>query len=255
MPRPGQVLGLVGTNGIGKSTALKILAGKDKPNLGRFDVRSAPPQTSSAVSPSTDPASHWPRNTGLPSGTSWTEPSGLERDPGLLSRLRVAKLLHALAGGAPAGTGERAAWSATGRAGVNAKAQRGRTAVPPASRPTQALIKPQYVDNISKVVKGNVELTLKGKDQLNNMDAMVDALGTRLRDLDPGRREPSLTVSPAVTGPVWRAAPDLRDVLGRDIGDLSGGELQRFAIAMTCVQKADMSVECAGKSADQDEGC
>lgn len=37
MPRPGQVLGLVGTNGIGKSTALKILAGKQKPNLGRFD--------------------------------------------------------------------------------------------------------------------------------------------------------------------------------------------------------------------------
>src|SRR5215471_16938824 len=37
-PRPGQVLGLVGTNGIGKSTALKVLAGKLKPNLGRFDV-------------------------------------------------------------------------------------------------------------------------------------------------------------------------------------------------------------------------
>uniref|UniRef100_A0A6U5IMM8 Uncharacterized protein n=1 Tax=Grammatophora oceanica TaxID=210454 RepID=A0A6U5IMM8_9STRA len=39
-PRPGQVLGLVGTNGIGKSTALKVLAGKMKPNLGRHD---APP--------------------------------------------------------------------------------------------------------------------------------------------------------------------------------------------------------------------
>ena len=37
-PRPGQVLGLVGTNGIGKSTALKIMAGKEKPNLGKFDV-------------------------------------------------------------------------------------------------------------------------------------------------------------------------------------------------------------------------
>ena len=37
MPRPGQVLGLVGTNGIGKSTALKILGGKTKPNLGRYD--------------------------------------------------------------------------------------------------------------------------------------------------------------------------------------------------------------------------
>ncbi|QSL66314.1 hypothetical protein MERGE_000692 [Pneumocystis wakefieldiae] len=34
-PRPGQILGLVGANGIGKSTALKILAGKLKPNLGQ----------------------------------------------------------------------------------------------------------------------------------------------------------------------------------------------------------------------------
>lgn len=42
MPRPGQVLGLVGSNGTGKSTALKILAGKLKPNLGRFDVRRLP---------------------------------------------------------------------------------------------------------------------------------------------------------------------------------------------------------------------
>jgi ATP-binding cassette subfamily E protein 1 len=33
----GVVLGLVGTNGIGKSTALKVLAGKQKPNLGRFN--------------------------------------------------------------------------------------------------------------------------------------------------------------------------------------------------------------------------
>lgn len=31
------MLGLVGTNGIGKSTALKILSGKQKPNLGRYD--------------------------------------------------------------------------------------------------------------------------------------------------------------------------------------------------------------------------
>lgn len=35
-PRRGEVLGLVGTNGIGKSTALKILAGKLKPNLGKY---------------------------------------------------------------------------------------------------------------------------------------------------------------------------------------------------------------------------
>ena len=36
-PRPGQVLGIVGINGIGKSTALKVLSGKLVPNLGRFD--------------------------------------------------------------------------------------------------------------------------------------------------------------------------------------------------------------------------
>ena len=37
IPRPSQVLGLVGTNGIGKSTALKLLAGQVWPNLGRVD--------------------------------------------------------------------------------------------------------------------------------------------------------------------------------------------------------------------------
>lgn len=36
-PRPGQVLGLVGTNGIGKSTALQILTTKLKPNLGNYE--------------------------------------------------------------------------------------------------------------------------------------------------------------------------------------------------------------------------
>nr|UXY87474.1 RNase L inhibitor [Cryptomonas sp.] len=35
-PKPGQILGIIGSNGIGKSTAIKILAGKIKPNLGNF---------------------------------------------------------------------------------------------------------------------------------------------------------------------------------------------------------------------------
>lgn len=33
---------------------------------------------------------------------------------------------------------------------------------------------------------------------------------------------------------------DLRNVMDRDIENLSGGELQRFAIAMVCIQNADM---------------
>ena len=45
-PKPGNVLGLVGTNGIGKSTALKILSGKVKPNLGRFKT---PPEWSEVL--------------------------------------------------------------------------------------------------------------------------------------------------------------------------------------------------------------
>jgi len=37
IPRPGLVTGLIGKNGIGKSTALKILSGDIKPNLGQFE--------------------------------------------------------------------------------------------------------------------------------------------------------------------------------------------------------------------------
>ena len=33
---------------------------------------------------------------------------------------------------------------------------------------------------------------------------------------------------------------ELVNVLERDVSQLSGGELQRFAIAMTCIQKADV---------------
>ena len=36
VPRAGQVLGLVGINGIGKSTALRVLSGNMRPNLGKF---------------------------------------------------------------------------------------------------------------------------------------------------------------------------------------------------------------------------
>ena len=40
IPRPGLVTGLIGKNGIGKSTALKILSGEIKPNLGT--IRGSP---------------------------------------------------------------------------------------------------------------------------------------------------------------------------------------------------------------------
>ncbi|VDP19201.1 unnamed protein product [Echinostoma caproni] len=137
MPRPGEVLGLVGTNGIGKSTALKILAGKLKPNLGRFKVY-------------------------------WTE---------ILTYFRGSELQNYF----------------TKVLEDNLK----------------AVIKPQYVDQIPKIVSGQVKSLLDRKDDRGNQDLILDVL-------------------------------DLKVVTERMVGDLSGGELQRFACAMVCVQKADI---------------
>ena len=63
IPRPGEVLGLVGTNGIGKSTALKILAGKQKPNLGRFNVRTL---TICVILLNTEESGFWPDCKAIP---------------------------------------------------------------------------------------------------------------------------------------------------------------------------------------------
>uniref|UniRef100_A0A7S2FIP2 Uncharacterized protein n=1 Tax=Pycnococcus provasolii TaxID=41880 RepID=A0A7S2FIP2_9CHLO len=139
MPRPGQVLGLVGTNGIGKSTALKVLAGKVKPNLGRFDN---PPD--------------------------WTDILTYFRGSDLQNYF--TRLLE---------------------------------------DDLKAIIKPQYVDHIPRAVKGNVKVALEKKNERGLMEKLLDDL-------------------------------DLRVVLGRDVDQLSGGELQRFAIGVVAMQKADV---------------
>lgn len=139
VPRPGCVLGLVGTNGIGKSTALKILAGKQKPNLGRF---SDPPD--------------------------WQE---------ILTYFRGSELQNYF--------------------------------MKILEDDLKAVIKPQYVDQIPKAVKGSVQVLLDKKDELKIQDRICEVL-------------------------------DLLRVKDRNIEDLSGGELQRFACAMVCIQKADI---------------
>lgn len=140
MPRPGQVLGLVGTNGIGKSTALRILAGKLKPNLGQFEN---PPE--------------------------WQD---------ILNHFRGSELQNYF----------------TRILEDNLK----------------AIIKPQYVDHIPKAVKGKVIDILSSKCEID------EALQRYLQDLD------------------------LVHVQDRDVEHLSGGELQRFAIAVVAVQAADI---------------
>jgi len=137
-PRAGQILGLVGQNGIGKSTALKILSGK-KPNLGRYD-----------------------------NSPDWKE---------ILAHFRGSELQNYF------------------------------TKV--VENNLKTLIKPQYVDQIPRIGNGEVEALLLKKYNKDNMNHIVNQL-------------------------------DLQVILKRQIAELSGGELQRFAIAMTCIQESDI---------------
>ncbi|KZT69150.1 P-loop containing nucleoside triphosphate hydrolase protein, partial [Daedalea quercina L-15889] len=75
----------------------------------------------------------------------------------------------------------------------------------------KALIKPQYVDHIPRAIKGTLSVSqmLDSKLERDNKQKMCDDL-------------------------------ELNDVLTREVSQLSGGELQRFAIAMSCIQKADV---------------
>lgn len=143
-PRPGQVLGLVGTNGIGKSTALKILAGKQKPNLGRYD----------------DPP-------------DWQD---------ILKYFRGSELQNYF------------------------------TKV--LEDDIKAIIKPQYVDNIPRALAKSpvkdVASILKAKLQKPELwDYIMNLL-------------------------------ELKHVMKRDVANLSGGELQRFALGMTSIQSANV---------------
>merc|ERR1719460_3104211 len=139
-PRAGCVLGLLGTNGIGKSTALKILAGKLKPNLGRL----------------VDPP-------------SWEEILTYYR--GSAVQAYLCRLLE---------------------------------------EDIRVVIKVQldtdYVRKLRGRVVGDV---LRQRDQRNAMDELVERL-------------------------------ELSNVLDREVQELSGGELQRFAICVVCCQDADV---------------
>lgn len=76
----------------------------------------------------------------------------------------------------------------------------------------KALIKVQYVDSVAKSDKVNkaiVGAVLKKKDAKNLYDHAVEQL-------------------------------ELGSVLSREVGQLSGGELQRFIIGLTCVQQVDI---------------
>lgn len=139
IPRTGLVTGLIGKNGIGKSTALKILSGEIKPNLGFFEN---PPDWSNII-------------------RSYRG-SILQDYFQRVSEKRV-----------------------------------------------KAVYKPQYVDQIPKIVSGSVGQLLEKADEKGKSGELTKRL-------------------------------HLDIVKDRDIKNLSGGELQRLTIGVACSRDADI---------------
>jgi ATP-binding cassette subfamily E protein 1 len=136
IPQRGRVIGILGPNGIGKSTAVKILSGTMKPNLGRETI-------------------DWNEILRHYSGSELQE---------YFKKLKEKKIKTAL--------------------------------------------KPQYIEQIPIYFKGSVMELLAKLDERKKLWEVVELL-------------------------------DLKSILNRDIADLSGGELQRVAIAACALRRAD----------------
>ena len=146
LPTPimGKVVGIIGKNGIGKSTAIKILAGILKPNLGRIN-----------------------------------------QDDKEVEYAEIIKFFK--------GTEAQSYFE---------KVKAGKISIS---------YKPQNVDLIPKKANGKVGELLKQADQLGKMQEIVELF-------------------------------DLKHILESDIKDISGGELQRVAIAATVIKKANLYI-------------
>jgi ATP-binding cassette subfamily E protein 1 len=139
IPRRGEVLGLVGSNGTGKSTALKILGNKLKPNLGQYEME-----------------------------PGWEE---------IITHFRGNELQNYL--------------------------------TRMVEHRLVTVLKPQYVDIIPRTIKGVIGNLIAKRDQR--------------------------AVSPQLIIDL-----ELGPLLNHKVGDLSGGELQRFALMMTLIRQADI---------------
>ena len=135
----GQVLGLLGQNGIGKSTIMRILSGELIPNFGEFD----------------ETPENWDKV------IEYYKGSALQNYFKSLSEGEI-----------------------------------------------KTILKPQMVDQLPKVVKGKVKDLLSNVDERGKFDYVCEEL-------------------------------DLENVLNRDMENLSGGELQRVAIAATVLREGD----------------
>lgn len=140
IPIPGKVVGIIGRNGIGKSTALKILAGILQPNLGNEEGKPA----------------------------DWKDV--IQHFKGTEAQLFFEKLRD---------------------------------------KKIKLSYKPQAVDTIPKQYHGKVQDLLKKADEKGIFADVTDEL-------------------------------ELADIMDHDVGNISGGELQRVAIAAAAMKKAEV---------------
>jgi ATP-binding cassette subfamily E protein 1 len=136
----GSVVGILGPNGIGKSTIMRILSGELIPNLGNWEN---------------------PKNQKWDNVIEYFKGSQLQTYFKNLANNAI-KVIH----------------------------------------------KPQMVDQLPKVVKGNVKELLSGVDERDQLDNISETL-------------------------------DLNNIMKREIANLSGGELQRVAIAASALREGD----------------
>jgi ATP-binding cassette subfamily E protein 1 len=138
-PKIGHVVGLVGTNGIGKTTALSILTTRTQPNLGNYEEK-----------------------------TSWTDIIKFFKGSDLQNYFQKSL-----------------------------------------EEDFKVAMKPQYVDQLTKVISGTVREIITKKDQRKRGDEYIKRFG-------------------------------LDTSLDKEIKVLSGGELQRFSIVVALLQKVNI---------------
>ena len=101
------------------------------------------------------------------------------------------------------------------------------------------------MDQIPRAVKGTVQAMIDKKDEMHIQDQICEQFG------EPESYLPLFLLTLLLHRSVGQSltflssslpcyCTDLLVVRDRKIEDLSGGELQRFACAIVCIQRADM---------------